>query len=67
MTASMPRAAEIPLDLTTPAGRTYVQILGSLAEFERELIRERILLGLEHPKVSVKKLGSPKLYDDNII
>jgi DNA invertase Pin-like site-specific DNA recombinase len=55
------------VDLTTPAGRMFVQILGSLAEFERELIRERILLGLEHAKSSGKKLGRPKFYDDKKI
>ena len=48
------------VDLTTPAGRMFVQILGSLAEFERELIRERILLGLGHARAQGKVLGRPK-------
>lgn len=52
------------VDLTTPAGRMFVQILGSLAEFERELIRERIMVGLEHAKRQGKKLGRPKTRDD---
>jgi DNA invertase Pin-like site-specific DNA recombinase len=43
------------VDLTTPAGRMFVQVLGSLAEFERELIRERILLGLEHARSEGKR------------
>lgn len=51
------------VDLTTPAGRMFVQILGSLAEFERELIRERIMVGLEHAKRQGKKLGRPKKND----
>ena len=51
------------LDLTTPAGRMFVQILGSLAEFERELIRERILLGLDHARSQGKKLGRPQKTD----
>jgi DNA invertase Pin-like site-specific DNA recombinase len=55
------------VDLTTPAGRMFVQILGSLAEFERELIRERILLGLDHAKANGKKLGRPKVNDDKKI
>jgi len=51
------------VDLTTPAGRMFVQILGSLAEFERELIRERILIGIEHARRSGKRLGRPKKND----
>jgi DNA invertase Pin-like site-specific DNA recombinase len=48
------------VDLTTPAGRMFVQILGSLAEFERALIRERILLGLDHARAVGKTLGRPR-------
>ena len=48
------------VDLTTPAGRMFVQVLGSLAEFERELIRERILLGLDHARFEGKRLGRPR-------
>jgi len=55
------------VDLTTPAGRMFVQILGSLAEFERELIRERILLGLDHARRQGKKLGRPKRNDDQAV
>jgi len=51
------------VDLTTPAGRMFVQILGSLAEFERELIRDRILLGLDHARRSGKQLGRPRKND----
>lgn len=51
------------VDLTTPAGRMFVQILGSLAEFERELIRERIMLGLDHARSQGKRLGRPKKND----
>jgi len=55
------------VDLTTPAGRMFVQILGSLAEFERELIRERILLGLDHARSQGKRLGRPKETDDQAV
>ena len=51
------------VDLTTPAGRMFVQILGSLAEFERELIRERIMLGLDHARAQGKRLGRPQKND----
>jgi DNA invertase Pin-like site-specific DNA recombinase len=52
------------VDMTTPAGRMFVQILGSLGEFERELIRERILLGLDYARTQGKRLGRPKQNDD---
>lgn len=34
------------IDTTTPAGRMMMQMLGSFAEFEREMIRERTRAGL---------------------
>lgn len=60
-------ATKDQVDLTTPAGRLFIQILGSLAEFERELIRERVLLGLDHARRSGKVLGRPKVNDDERI
>ncbi len=51
------------VDLTTPAGRMFVQILGSLGEFERALIRERIMLGLDYARSQGKRLGRPKKND----
>ena len=35
------------IDTTTPAGRMMMQMVGSFAEFEREMIRERTKAGLE--------------------
>ena len=35
------------VDTTTPAGRMMMQMVGSFAEFEREMIRERTRAGLE--------------------
>lgn len=52
------------VDYTTPAGRLFVQILGSLAEFEKSLLRERTMMGLEHARRSGKTLGRPKTRDD---
>ena len=34
------------LDTTTPAGRMLAQVLGSFAEFERSMVRERTCMGL---------------------
>jgi DNA invertase Pin-like site-specific DNA recombinase len=55
------------VDMTTPAGRMFVQILGSLGEFERALIRERILMGLDYARRQGKRLGRPKVNDDQAV
>lgn len=55
------------IDYTTPAGRLLAQVLGSLAEFEKSLLVERTMLGLEHARRQGKKLGRPKIRDDEKI
>ena len=47
------------IDATTPAGKLQMQILGAIAEFERERIRERVLAGLQRAKAQGKRLGRP--------
>ncbi len=46
-------------DTSTPQGQFFFNIAGSFAEFERELIRERIFAGLKRAKEDGKKLGRP--------
>ena len=38
------------LDLTTPAGRAMAGLLAVFAEFEREILRERVRAGLAHAR-----------------
>jgi DNA invertase Pin-like site-specific DNA recombinase len=45
------------IDTTTPAGRMMMQMLGSVAEFEREMIRERTRAGLTHAREQGRQLG----------
>ncbi len=45
------------LDLTTPAGRAMAGMLGVFAEFEREIIRERVKAGLAQARAEGKVLG----------
>jgi DNA invertase Pin-like site-specific DNA recombinase len=47
------------IDLTTPAGRLLVQLLGSFSEFEASLIRERVRAGLANAKAKGRILGRP--------
>lgn len=50
---------EMNMDTTTPAGELFFQIAGSFAQFERQLIRERINLGLARAKSQGHRLGRP--------
>ena len=52
------------LDLTTPAGRMMFHVIGAMAEFERELIRERVKAGLAHARAKGQTLGRPKVRRD---
>lgn len=47
------------LDLTTPAGRAMAGLLAVFAEFEREVLRERVRAGLAHARQNGKHLGRP--------
>lgn len=48
-----------PIDTTGSLGRLLLQILGSVAEFERELIRERTREGLARVRAEAAKAGVP--------
>jgi DNA invertase Pin-like site-specific DNA recombinase len=47
----------LQLDLSSAQGRLIASIFGAIAEFEAELIRERIKSGLANAKAKGKKLG----------
>jgi DNA invertase Pin-like site-specific DNA recombinase len=47
------------LDLTTPSGRAMAGMLAVFAEFEREILRERVRAGLAHARQNGKRLGRP--------
>jgi len=48
-----------PIDTTSSGGKLMLQILGAFAEFERDIIRERTLAGLERARKQGKRLGRP--------
>ena len=48
------------IDATTPAGKLQMHILGAIAQFERERIRERVLAGLQRARREGKRLGRPR-------
>jgi DNA invertase Pin-like site-specific DNA recombinase len=45
------------LDTSTPSGRAMFQMLGVFAEFERAMIRERVMAGLARARSDGKQLG----------
>jgi DNA invertase Pin-like site-specific DNA recombinase len=47
------------LDLTTPAGRAMAALVAVFAEFEREILRERVRAGLAHARQNGQRLGRP--------
>lgn len=49
------------LDTSTPAGKVMFQMMGVFAEFERSMIRERVMAGLKRAKANGKTLGRPKV------
>jgi putative DNA-invertase from lambdoid prophage Rac len=47
------------LDLTTPASRAMAGLLAVFAEFEREVLRDRVRAGLAHARQNGQRLGRP--------
>ncbi|BBX39598.1 recombinase family protein [Mycobacterium simiae] len=52
------------IDSSTPAGRLMIGVLGSLAEYERELIKERTALKRKASRASGTKFGRPRKVGD---
>jgi DNA invertase Pin-like site-specific DNA recombinase len=48
------------IDTSTATGNLVFQIFGALAEFERNLIKERTVAGLEAARVRGRKGGRPR-------
>jgi DNA invertase Pin-like site-specific DNA recombinase len=53
------RSLSEAIDTTTPAGRMMMQMVGSFAEFEREMLRERTRIGLETARREGRVGGRP--------
>ena len=53
------------VDTSTPNGRLVFGIFASIAEFEPELIRDRVKSGLVLAKSQGKRLGRPRVQVDN--
>ena len=55
------------IDTTTPTGKCVFTILGSVAELEKNLIRERVVSGLDKARRNGVKLGRPTVMNDSMV
>ncbi len=58
------RSLQEAIDTTTSGGRLVFHIFGALAEFERNLIRERTIAGLEAARARGRVGGRPRALDE---
>jgi DNA invertase Pin-like site-specific DNA recombinase len=49
------------IDTTTPGGKAMFQMLGVFAEFEHQIIQERMRACLRQAKAEGKQLGRPRI------
>jgi putative DNA-invertase from lambdoid prophage Rac len=49
-----------PIDTSNASGMLMLQLIGAFAEFEREMIRERTMAGLDRARAKGIKLGRPR-------
>lgn len=56
----------IGLDLNTPQGKLMAAILSAIAEFERDLIRERVKSGIAAARAKGRKFGRPRVSESAI-
>jgi DNA invertase Pin-like site-specific DNA recombinase len=54
------------MDTSTSSGRMMFSIFGALAEFERNLIRERVFAGIFRAKARGVKMGRPSKMNDGL-
>jgi DNA invertase Pin-like site-specific DNA recombinase len=54
------------IDTTTPSGRMTFSIFSALGEYERELIRERIMAGQKRARAQGVKIGRPSKLNDAV-
>ncbi len=48
------------IDMSTPSGRMLFGLLGVLREFERAVIRDRVIAGLDRARAAGKRLRRPR-------
>lgn len=57
------RSVREQFDTSTAVGRLMLNVLAALAEFELELIRERVKAGMDRARRQGKRIGRPRVSD----
>ena len=57
---------QLTIDTTTPSGRMIFSIFSALGEYERELIRERIMAGQKRARAQGVKIGRPSKLNEAV-
>jgi DNA invertase Pin-like site-specific DNA recombinase len=55
------------LDTSTASGKLLFQLLGVFAEFEREIIRERIISGQQRARLRGRRIGRRSVLDEAVL
>lgn len=55
------------IDLSTSTGQLLFHLLGAFAEFERNLIKERVVAGIANAKAKGVKFGRPRRFHDDML
>jgi DNA invertase Pin-like site-specific DNA recombinase len=50
------------LDTTTASGRLLFHMLAAIAEFERDLIRDRVVAGMKRARAQGRRIGRPRVH-----
>jgi DNA invertase Pin-like site-specific DNA recombinase len=53
------------IDTTTPSGQLLFHVVGAVAQFERDLIAERVRAGMAHARSMGKHIGRPRATVDH--
>lgn len=54
------------MDTSTPSGRMIFSVFGAIGEFERNLIRERVIAGQKRAMANGVKIGRPSKMNDGL-
>jgi DNA invertase Pin-like site-specific DNA recombinase len=49
------------IDTASPLGHVMFALIGAMAQFERELIRERVTMGIDRARRQGKRIGRPRV------
>ena len=55
------------IDTSTPSGKMMFQMLGVFSEFERGMIRDRVIAGQQRAKAEGKHIGRPSNVNEGIV